>query len=327
MTKDHKIVSSFDSNTISRRQFLGYTALAVTGVLVAPEVFAKVQAQPAAKSAAKSSSPAPAGKSSPGAGAKPNVQASAKMAAKSNVASAKPSGAGAAKAGANSKIASAKSSASGAGKSNVAGLNRGVVRADLDPRHKSKLLVKGRFQAQPKGLPQKPSFKFSQPPLEDLPEAPSIHLARDFGERRLSFYNCNTGEHLNSVYWAEGSYLKTSLGEIDHLLRDHNTGEETSIDQSLLDILYMLQQRIGSNRPYEVLCGYRSAVTNALMAERSGAVARHSMHLEGRAIDIRLPSTSLSSLRLAAMSLRQGGVGYYPRSNFVHVDSGDVRYW
>lgn len=154
-----------------------------------------------------------------------------------------------------------------------------------------------------------------------------FYIRRGLGERRVSLHNVHTGESLNRVYWANNRYVEETLREINFLMRDHHSGAVTRIDPGLIDILYQINSRVGNNLPYEVLSGYRTAATNALKAERSRAVARRSLHIQGRAVDIRLPRTSLSSLRLAAVGLQQGGVGYYPRSGFIHVDTGDVRYW
>lgn len=164
-------------------------------------------------------------------------------------------------------------------------------------------------------------------PTASSPSPSAFFIRSGLGERRLSLYNIHTGESLNTLYWANNRYVYDSLREINYLLRDHHSGEVTNIDRQLLDLLYQINGRVDNRFPFEVLSGYRSAATNAMKAERSSAVARHSLHIQGRAVDIRLPRTSLSSLRLAAASLQQGGVGYYPRSGFIHVDTGDVRYW
>jgi uncharacterized protein YcbK (DUF882 family) len=121
--------------------------------------------------------------------------------------------------------------------------------------------------------------------------------------------------------------LKESLREINHLLRDHRTGDTVQMDRELLDLLYSLQHKVESKKEFQVISGYRSPKTNAMLRSKSSGVAKKSLHMQGKAIDIRLPGTSLKNLRKAAVALKSGGVGYYPNSNFVHVDTGRVRYW
>ena len=149
----------------------------------------------------------------------------------------------------------------------------------------------------------------------------------DSSARALSFDNLHTGEKLNTVYWEHGQYIPDGLDKINYILRDFRRNEIKPIDPRLLDLLVALRSRLGTEAPYEVISGYRSPVTNAMLHARSEGVALHSMHVEGRAIDINVPGRSLRILHLAALSLRGGGVGYYPRSNFVHVDTGRVRQW
>lgn len=146
-------------------------------------------------------------------------------------------------------------------------------------------------------------------------------------ERSLAFYNLHTGEDLKTIYWSEGQYLPEALTRINHILRDHRSGEVTSIDARLLDLLHELSGHLGSQARFHVISGYRSTHTNSIMRQHSTGIARNSMHMQGKAIDIRLPGHSLASLRQAAIRLRGGGVGYYPGSDFVHMDTGRVRYW
>lgn len=146
-------------------------------------------------------------------------------------------------------------------------------------------------------------------------------------ERRLSLLNLHTGERIDRPYWVRGDYLPDSLSEIDRVLRDHRSGEVHPIDPGLLDLLSALQQRVGSRRGYEVISGYRSPATNAMLNQASNGVATRSLHMLGQAIDIRLPGTSLKTLHAAARQMQAGGVGLYTRSDFIHVDTGRVRYW
>ncbi len=145
--------------------------------------------------------------------------------------------------------------------------------------------------------------------------------------RKLSFNNVHTGEKLASVYWRDGRYLLDSLREIDYELRDFRTGDVYAIDPRLLDLLYQLRGKLAYERPIHVISGYRCPATNAMLAARSKQVAKHSYHMLGMAIDLRLPGRPLEAVRDAAIGLGRGGVGYYPESDFVHVDTGPVRFW
>ncbi|BCA79786.1 DUF882 domain-containing protein [Desulfuromonas sp. AOP6] len=148
------------------------------------------------------------------------------------------------------------------------------------------------------------------------------------GEKTISLHNIHTGERLNkAVFWADGEYVQETLSDIDYLLRDYRNGEVKNIDVQLLDMLYEVRQKTDGFRPYQVISGYRSPETNAFLARTSSGVASKSLHLEGQAVDIRLPGVDLLNLRNAALSLRSGGVGYYPKSQFVHMDTGSPRSW
>lgn len=146
-------------------------------------------------------------------------------------------------------------------------------------------------------------------------------------ERRLRFHNLHTGEHLDLAYWVQGEYVPESLTEINHLLRDFRNGEVAVIEPGLLDLLNRVDVALGASQPFQVISGYRSPATNHLLAERSSGVAKHSLHMEGKAIDIRIPGIALADLRKTGLALRGGGVGYYPASDFVHLDVGRVRTW
>lgn len=145
--------------------------------------------------------------------------------------------------------------------------------------------------------------------------------------RSLSFHHVNTGERLTAEYFAGGKYVPGALHDVNHVLRDWRTNQVHPIDPDLLDLLTDLHQASGSGLPIEVICGYRSPATNAMLAKRSHNVSPKSLHLQGKAIDIRLGDVSLERLRTTALGLKRGGVGYYPESNFVHVDTGRVRAW
>lgn len=153
----------------------------------------------------------------------------------------------------------------------------------------------------------------------------SKHLSVE--ERSLAFYNTHTGEKLKSIYWAEGNYVDGSLRQISYILRDLRSDEVHDIDIRLLDLLFSVRKEIETNEPFHVISGYRSARTNAFLRAHSTGVAENSLHLVGQAIDIRLPGRETRILQKAAIALKGGGVGYYPKSDFVHLDIGRVRYW
>lgn len=146
-------------------------------------------------------------------------------------------------------------------------------------------------------------------------------------ERSLAFYNTHTGETLNTVYYTEGEYLPDALSKINYVLRDHRNNGVKEIDIHLLDLLHTIATKLETTQPFHIISGYRSPTSNALLHRISAGVAEHSQHIEGKAVDIRVPGRNLSLLRKASMALKVGGVGYYPVSDFVHVDVGRVRYW
>lgn len=146
-------------------------------------------------------------------------------------------------------------------------------------------------------------------------------------KKSLSFYNIHTGEKLETTFWAEGSYIPEALSEINYLLRDYRNNAVTEMDIELFDLLYALRTNLNSREPFNVISGYRSPETNEKLRGHSTGVAKKSLHMEGKAIDINLPGRNLADLRKVAIGLGQGGVGYYPSSNFVHVDRGRVRTW
>jgi uncharacterized protein YcbK (DUF882 family) len=147
-------------------------------------------------------------------------------------------------------------------------------------------------------------------------------------DRWLRFRHLHTGETLDITYASNGYYQPAALRDIDYLLRDFRTGEIRPIDPALLDVLCVVSSLTGSREPFEIISGFRSPVTNELLRRTGGGgVARHSLHLDGKAIDVRLPDIRLERLRASALSLRRGGVGYYPDAGFVHLDTGPVRRW
>ncbi|MBV9330407.1 MAG: DUF882 domain-containing protein [Alphaproteobacteria bacterium] len=145
--------------------------------------------------------------------------------------------------------------------------------------------------------------------------------------KSLSFDNLHTGEKLKVDYWNHGSYLPDALVEVNHFLRDYRNNEVHAIEPKLLDLLSVLHARLDSKAPFQVISGYRSPATNAMLHAESHGVAAKSLHMQGMAIDIRLADRALDVLHTTARDLKLGGVGYYPASDFVHVDVGRVRYW
>lgn len=145
--------------------------------------------------------------------------------------------------------------------------------------------------------------------------------------RSLSLYHTHTGEKLKVDYHDGIAYIPDSLGEINQYLSDFRTGESHPIDPRLLDILHHLKQASNSNGVFEVISGYRSPKTNAKLRNKSNGVAKRSLHMQGKAIDIRLTGCNTHELHKACRSLAKGGVGYYKKSDFIHVDTGRVRYW
>jgi uncharacterized protein YcbK (DUF882 family) len=150
-------------------------------------------------------------------------------------------------------------------------------------------------------------------------------------ERAISLHHRCTGEAVRVVYHADGRYLAEPLRAVDRLLRDWRADRARPTDPELLDLLWALRRRLDAeDRPLEVVCGYRTPETNAMLRGRGGnggGVARDSLHLRGMAVDLAVPGRSLEEVRTAAAGLRLGGVGYYPRSGFVHLDTGPVRRW
>lgn len=155
-----------------------------------------------------------------------------------------------------------------------------------------------------------------------------IHANTDLSsERTLEFLNLHTDETLRCCYWADGEYDTNSMSEINHILRDHRANEAYEMDASLIDLLHVLHATTDSKAPFHIISAYRSPQTNEKLRQESNGVAKRSLHMQGKAIDIRLPDVELRHLRDAAISLEAGGVGFYANSNFIHVDIGKPRSW
>ncbi|MBI6629067.1 YcbK family protein [Pontibaca salina] len=145
--------------------------------------------------------------------------------------------------------------------------------------------------------------------------------------RRIRMYSGRTGERLDTIYWIDGEYIKDAINEINYFMRDWRTNEVKEVDLRTIDIMTAAHNLMDVHEPYMLLSGYRSPKTNAMLRRRSGGVAKNSLHMTGKAADLRLSSRSVHQMARAAAACRAGGVGRYSRSNFVHMDCGDVRTW
>jgi uncharacterized protein YcbK (DUF882 family) len=146
-------------------------------------------------------------------------------------------------------------------------------------------------------------------------------------ERSLSFYNIHTDERLRAVYWHKGLYVSETLDEINYIMRDFRTEEVHPINPQLLDLLYEIHNRLETRQSFHIVSGYRSPKTNNYLYRRSKGVSKNSLHMYGMAVDVRVPRCDLKNLYTIVKSLKKGGVGYYPESDFVHTDVGEIRWW
>ncbi len=145
--------------------------------------------------------------------------------------------------------------------------------------------------------------------------------------RSLSLFNPRTKEGYNGIYWRNGEYVASALANVNYIMRDVRTDDIKQIDRDLLDLIYKISLKLKTDGPFHVLSGYRSHKTNSLIVKQFESTAKNSFHTKGQAVDIRLPGQRVSVLRRAAFELREGGIGFYPRQRFVHIDVGPVRYW
>lgn len=145
--------------------------------------------------------------------------------------------------------------------------------------------------------------------------------------RQLTLHNSHTGESLETTYYTSEGYQTTALKELNHLLRDHRQNASHKIDPALFDQLWNIQSLLGDTQSIEIISGYRTRKTNSVLRQKSKSVAKYSYHTQGRAIDFRLPGIPTLQVRNVAQHLKSGGVGYYERSNFIHIDTGPYRSW
>jgi len=157
---------------------------------------------------------------------------------------------------------------------------------------------------------------------------PSLAFAKEQPSgRELSVHNAHTGESFKGEYWSNGKYLPDAFHEIKTIMRDFRTNQRYPIDPRLIDVLYVLKKHLGNSTPFTLFSGYRSPKTNAHLRRTTKGVSKISLHMQGQAADINQPGTRLHHLEKAALKLRIGGVGYYPKSDFIHIDTGRVRRW
>ncbi|WP_027856394.1 DUF882 domain-containing protein [Marinobacterium jannaschii] len=158
--------------------------------------------------------------------------------------------------------------------------------------------------------------------------APAVHTGRTASqEKQLSMLNLHTGERVDTTFWVAGRYLPDGLSDINKVLRDHRNNQVAKIDVELIDLLHRLHSKTGTSEEIQIISAYRSPETNAMLRKKSNGVAKRSLHMQGKAVDIRMSDISLDRLHKAALQLRGGGVGYYRKSNFIHLDVGRVRSW
>lgn len=180
-----------------------------------------------------------------------------------------------------------------------------------------------------KNLKRRSFLKLATVSVGCIAASPGLAGMGSTKERGIYLYNPRTDEAFNAVYWTpQEGYLSDALKEISWVLRDHRTDQVKGFDPKLLDQLYILQIRLeAEKKPLHIVSGYRSPNTNAMLRQQSKRVAKNSFHMYGKAVDMYIPNRSISALHRAALSLKAGGVGYYPRSHFIHVDTGPIRAW
>jgi uncharacterized protein YcbK (DUF882 family) len=168
----------------------------------------------------------------------------------------------------------------------------------------------------------------SVPPVGLRPTPVETFAANTAVEPRwVHLRNIHTDEKLEAVYWDKGDYVPDAVQALNKVLRDYRNDETHPMDTGLYDILDQIRAKTQSKSPFQIISGYRSPATNKLLSKRSGEVAKRSLHMDGKAMDVFLEDVDLRYVRAAALELGRGGVGYYPTSNFVHVDVGPVRKW
>lgn len=178
------------------------------------------------------------------------------------------------------------------------------------------------------GLPAEGLPAVAAPPVASPVVSPVARAApASHAPRWLKLHNIHTQEKIEAVYFEKGQYVPDAVQALDKVLRDYRTGDVYSMRPELFDTLAALAQKTETKSHFQVISGYRSPRTNAMLQQRSGQVAKRSLHMDGKAMDVYLEDVALDRVRAAALDLGRGGVGYYPVSNFVHIDVGPVRRW
>lgn len=181
-------------------------------------------------------------------------------------------------------------------------------------------ILQGKHPSAP-AVPAAPAIGLRPTPVESFAAEAVVE------PRWVKLRNIHTDEKLEAVYWENGEYVPDAVQALNHVLRDYRNDEVHPIDPGLYDILGRIAEKTQTKAHFQVISGYRSPATNRMLSERSGEVARHSLHMDGKAMDIFLEDIPLQEIRAEALGLKLGGVGYYPKSRFVHVDVGRVRTW
>ena len=160
-----------------------------------------------------------------------------------------------------------------------------------------------------------------------LASASINELTDNHAKKHLAFLHLHTNETLQCCFWDDNQFNLDALAKINHILRDHRSNEVVAIDRDLINLLHKLHTLTNSRAPFEIISGFRSEKTNEALRKKSTGVAKRSYHMQGKAIDVRLADVDLKTLRDTAISLQAGGVGYYQKSGFLHIDTGRTRNW
>ncbi len=185
----------------------------------------------------------------------------------------------------------------------------------------------GISDSQAAGVGRRAVLRLGVAALATAAASPALAHTRRLPARAVALRNLHTDEFVRATYWVDGAWQPDGLREINRVLRDFRTDDVIRMDPGLIDLMHRLAKVVGTDAPFEIISGYRSPRTNAQLAGLNAGVAKKSLHMEGKAVDLRVPSVSLADLHRAAKSLQAGGVGYYPRSDFIHIDTGRIRYW
>jgi uncharacterized protein YcbK (DUF882 family) len=211
-------------------------------------------------------------------------------------------------------------------KKTAAATPQAAPKAAPKPAPKTTQVMRGQQPAQKQNPPPLRATRYGAAPVPAQPQLPPPSLDTT-SPRSLSLVNFNTKETLNVTYWSDGAYHRDALDKLNAFLKDSRNEQQTEMDPLVFDVLWHTKQIVGYTGQIEVLSAYRSPETNAWLASVSRGVARDSQHMNGNAMDVRFPGVPVIQYRQAARSLEMGGVGFYPRSGFVHLDTGPVRYW